>query len=79
MKQREVFFLPPGNGGDVLGPLAGLLNRMPKFVRPIVPDPNVQPYHRWRHLFTTICEEAEISPRVYNAIMGHAGRTVADG
>ena len=71
-------FLTPGIGGDVLGPLAGLLNRMREFVRPIVPDPNVQPNHGWRHLFTTICEEAEISPRVYNAIMGHAGRTVAD-
>ena len=72
-------FLTPGKGGDVLGPLSGLLNRMREFVRPIVPDPNVQPNHGWRHLFTTICEEAEINPRVYNAIMGHAGRTVADG
>ncbi|MDN3589576.1 DUF6538 domain-containing protein [Methylobacterium adhaesivum] len=71
-------FLTPGKGGDVLGPLAGLLNRMREFVRPIVPDPNVQPNHGWRHLFTTICEEAEINPRVYNAIMGHAGRTVAE-
>ena len=71
-------FLTPGKGGDVLGPLSGLLNRMREFVRPIVPDPNVQPNHGWRHLFTTICEEAEINPRVYNAIMGHAGRTVAE-
>ena len=62
----------------MLGPLAGLLNRMREFVRPIVPDPNVQPNHGWRHLFTTICEEAEISPRTYNAIMGHAGRTTAE-
>ena len=71
-------FLTPGKGGDVLGPLAGLLNRMREFIRPIVPDPNVQPNHGWRHLFTTVCEEAEINPRVYNAIMGHAGRTVAE-
>jgi integrase len=71
-------FLTPAKGGDVLGPLAGLLNRMREFVRPIVPDPNVQPNHGWRHLFTTICEEAEINYRVYNAIMGHAGRTAAD-
>ncbi|AWN38927.1 DUF6538 domain-containing protein [Methylobacterium radiodurans] len=71
-------FLTPGKGGDVLGPLAGLLNRMREFVRPVVPDPNVQPNHGWRHLFTTICEEAEINYRVYNAIMGHAGRTAAD-
>lgn len=72
-------FLTPAEGGDVLGPLSGLLNRMREFVRPIVPDPNVQPNHGWRHLFTTICEEAEISPRTYKAIMGHAGTTVADG
>jgi integrase len=71
-------FLTPGEGGDVLGPLAGLLNRMREFIRPIVPDPRVQPNHGWRHLFTTICEEAGINYRVYNAIMGHAGRTAAD-
>lgn len=71
-------FLTPSKGGDVLGPLAGLLNRMREFIRPIVPDPNVQPNHGWRHLFTTICEEAAINYRVYNAIMGHVGRTAAD-
>ena len=54
LKQREVFLLPPGNGGDVLGPLAGLLNRMWKLVRPIVTDPNVHPKHGWRHRFSTI-------------------------
>ena len=51
---------------------------MREFIRPIVSDPNVQPNHGWRHLFTTRCEEAEINYRVYNAIMGHAGRTAAD-
>ena len=71
-------FLTSGNGGDVLGPLAGLLNRMREFVRPIVPDPNVQPNHGWRHLFSTTCKEAEIDPSVYHAIMGHAETTVAD-
>lgn len=72
-------FLKLGKGGDVLGPLQALKNRMVEFVRPIVPDPNVQPNHGWRHLFTTKCEEAGINPRVYNAIMGHAARTVAEG
>lgn len=72
-------FLKPGKEGDVLGPLQALKNRMVEFVRPIVPDPNVQPNHGWRHLFTTKCEEAGINPRVYNAIMGHAARTVAEG
>ncbi|MBD8902574.1 hypothetical protein MBTS_10050 [Methylobacterium bullatum] len=72
-------FLKPGKGGDVLGPLQALKNRMVEFVRPIIPDPNVQPNHGWRHLFTTKCEEAGINPRIYNAIMGHAARTVAEG
>ena len=71
-------FLTPGAGGDVLGPLNGLKNRMREFIRPIVPDPRVQPNHGWRHLFSTICKEAEIDPSVYHAIMGHADITVAD-
>lgn len=71
-------FLRPAKNGDVLGPLAGLLNRMREFVRPIVPDPRVQPNHGWRHLFTTLCIDAEIEGRVYNAIQGHAARTVAE-
>lgn len=71
-------FLVPAENGDVLGPLAGLLNRMREFVRPIVPDPRVQPNHGWRHLFTTMCIDAEIEGRVYNAIQGHAARNVAE-
>lgn len=71
-------FLVPAKDGDVLGPLAGLLNRMREFVRPIVPDPKVQPNHGWRHLFTTLCIDAEIEGRVYNAIQGHAARNVAE-
>lgn len=71
-------FLTPAKGGNVLGPLDGLLNRMREFIRPIVPDPRVQPNHGWRHLFSTICKEAEIDPSVYHAIMGHVETTVAD-
>ncbi|ALN71224.1 phage integrase N-terminal SAM-like domain-containing protein [Aureimonas sp. AU20] len=71
-------FLVPAEDGDVLKPQAGLLNRMREFVRPIVPDPRVQPNHGWRHLFTTLCIDAEIEGRVYNAIQGHAARNVAE-
>lgn len=71
-------FLTPRANGNVLGPLKVLSNRIRDFVRPIVPDPRVQPNHGWRHLFTTSCEESEINPRVYKAIMGHAGQTAAD-
>ncbi|WP_062230506.1 DUF6538 domain-containing protein [Aureimonas sp. N4] len=76
--EKGHLFLVPAENGDVLGPLAGLLNRMREFVRPIVPDPKVQPNHGWRHLFTTLCIDAEIEGRVYNAIQGHAARNVAE-
>lgn len=71
-------FLVPDESGDVLGPLDGLKNRLREFVRSIIDDPNVQPNHGWRHRFTTICIDAGISARVYNAIQGHAGASVAD-
>ncbi|RLQ84844.1 DUF6538 domain-containing protein [Notoacmeibacter ruber] len=76
--QPGPLFVVPGKNGDVAGPLSGLLNRMREFVRDVVPDPNVQPNHGWRHLFTTRCIDAEIEARIYNAIQGHAARTVAD-
>ena len=71
-------FLTPAENGDVLGPLSGLKNRLTEFVRQIVPDPEVQPNHGWRHRFTALCRDAEINERVFNAIQGHAGKTVAD-
>ncbi|SDO92132.1 Integrase [Aureimonas jatrophae] len=75
---RGHLFLTPGNDGDVLGPLTGLKNRLTEFVRSIVPDPRVQPNHGWRHRFSTMCRDAEINERVYNAIQGHAVKSVAD-
>lgn len=71
-------FLTPGKNGDVLGPLTGLKNRLTEFIRGIVPDPDVQPNHGWRHRFSTMCRDAEINERVYNVIQGHAGKSVAD-
>ena len=38
-------FLKPGKGGDVLGPLQGVKNRLAEFARKIVTDPNVAPNH----------------------------------
>lgn len=71
-------FLTPAAGGDVLGPLQGLKNRLAEFARAIVPDPNVAPNHGWRHRFKTVGMEAGISPRVLDAIQGQAPRSVAD-
>ena len=53
-------FVTPGKGGDVLGPLGGVKNRVREFVREVVHDPNVAPNHGWRHLFKTIGVEVGI-------------------
>jgi integrase len=71
-------FLKVGKGGDVLGPLQGLKNRLAEFARAIVPDPNVMPNHGWRHRFKTVGMEAGIAPRILDAIQGQAARSVAD-
>ena len=54
----------------------GVTNRVREFVREVVPDPNVQPNHAWRHLFKTIGFEVGIQERVLDAICGHAPRHV---
>lgn len=40
-------------------------------------DPEVKPNHAWRHLFSTLAEEAGIAERTYMAIQGHAANNVA--
>lgn len=72
-------FLRPGPGGDVLGPLRGVKNRLAEFARVTVKDPNVAPNHGWRHRFKTVGLEADIDHRVLDAIQGQAPRTVAEG
>jgi integrase len=71
-------FLTPGAGGNVLGPLQGIKNRLAEFARAVVPDPNVAPNHGWRHRFKTVGMEAGIAPRILDAIQGQAPRSVAD-
>ena len=71
-------FLRPGKGGDVLGPLKGLKNRLQEFSREVVLDRNVAPTHGWRHRFKTVGLEAGIPPRILDAIQGQAAATVAD-
>lgn len=60
------------------GPLRGLKNRLAEVARKAVPDPNVAPNHGWRHRFKTVGIEAGISPRILDAIQGHAPRTAGD-
>ena len=54
-------------------------NRLAKFAREIVTDPNAAPTHGWRHRFKTIGMEAGIPNRVLDAIQGQAPRTAAEG
>jgi hypothetical protein len=53
--------------------------RLAKWVRETVgiTDHGIKPNHAWRHLFSTLAEEAGISERTYNAIQGHAPANVA--
>lgn len=71
-------FVRPGRDGDVLGPLKGLKNRLREFVREIVPDERVQPFHAWRHRFKTVSRELGIDPMIIDAIQGHTSRSVSD-
>jgi hypothetical protein len=39
---------------------------------------NVAPNHGWRHRFMTVGMEADIAPRILDALEGHKPRTVGD-
>jgi integrase len=58
--QGHLFIRPNPKTGDVRGPLRGFKTHLAKFVRNVVPDPNVQPNHAWRHLFITECRRQGI-------------------
>lgn len=68
-------FLEVKSPKGVDGKRRTLKNRLQEFVRKIVPDPEVQPNHAWRHTFKTRGREANIEARVLDAIQGHAPRT----
>lgn len=53
-------------------------NRMVEIARKVVPDPNIQPNHGWRHTFKTMGLEARLPERVIDAICGHRPRTVGE-
>lgn len=71
-------FLRIQSGGNVLGPLKALKNRLREFVRDVVSDSTVDPNHGWRHRFKTVCREAGIDAEVRDHIQGHAPRTVGE-
>jgi integrase len=49
-----------------------LMTRLRDWIREIVPDPNVQPFHGWRHRVKTIFRDLRIEQRVAEDIQGWA-------
>lgn len=74
----HLFLTPAKKGGDVLGPLQGLKNRLAETARETVTDTRVMPNHGWRHRFKTVARSVGMDSRVVDAIQGHAPRTAGD-
>jgi integrase len=72
----HLFIRPNPKTGDVRGPLRGFKTHLAKFVRDVVPDPNVQPNHAWRHLFITECRRQGIDEGMQHYLTGHSPTTV---
>ncbi len=71
-------FVKERKDGDVSGAVKTAANKLRDFVRPVVPDPEVQPNHGWRHRFKTLARKVGMDPYVRDVIQGHAGRTASD-
>ena len=73
-------FIDVKPGSSPTGKVRTLKNDLAEFVRTVVPDPDIQPNHGWRHTFKTVAWEVEgINSNVVDAITGHAARTEGDG
>jgi integrase len=60
----------------VLGPLQGVKNRVAEAAREVVPDKTVAPNHGWRHRFTLLSYEHDVSEDLARVIVGHSGKDV---
>lgn len=60
-------------------PSKTVAGRVSEWVRSLdIVDADVAPNHGWRHRFKTVGIEADMQPRVLDAIQGHAARTAGD-
>lgn len=75
----HLFISPSGDELGVRKAVKTARNKVNAFVREVVPDPNVDPSHGWRHRFKTIGIEEGIEIRVLDAIQGHAPRNISEG
>ncbi|WP_420967903.1 tyrosine-type recombinase/integrase [Bradyrhizobium sp. B120] len=66
-----LLFVSKARDGKPVG-LKSLLNRMRDWIREAVPDPNVQPFHGWRHRLKTMFRDLRIEQRVADDIQGWA-------
>lgn len=77
-KVGPLFYEPKaGRGGSAANPhYKKVGERLAQWVRALgVTDPNVQPNHAWRHLFTSNARLANLDPEAREAIPGHAPAT----
>jgi integrase len=75
----HLFLTPNPKDGDtegVLGPLQGVKNRVAEAARKVVPDKTVDPNHGWRHWFTLLSYEHDVSEDLARVIVGHSGKDV---
>ncbi len=72
----HLFLTPNAKTGDVLGPLQGVKNRLAEATREVVKDKTVDPNHGWRHWFTALSYEHDVSDDLSRVIMGHSGKDV---
>lgn len=71
-------FVTPTHPSEPQGAVTGLANRMRELIREVVTDPQVQPFHAWRHRFQTVTRELGCDEGLVRVITGHAARDVHD-
>ncbi|MEQ9210549.1 MAG: tyrosine-type recombinase/integrase, partial [Pseudomonadales bacterium] len=72
-------FIDVEPGKHPRGKVQTLKNDLAEFVRIVVPDPDIQPNHGWRHTFRTLAREIQgIDSKVIDDIVGHAPKSVGD-
>jgi integrase len=71
-------FYSPNRAGETEGAWRTTKNRLGEFARKVVPDPDVQPNHAWRHRFMTEGRRVNVPERVLHEITGHAPANVGE-
>lgn len=70
-------FLTIKKGATFMETARAMSDRLRRYVREVVTDPNVAPNHGWRHTFKSRGFEAGIQEKVLDALCGHAPTSIA--